>query len=101
MTSAPRYTVTVQEIEAEPLSVSQHTCLRVTGLPPERFLELVRAKAFPSARAGHDRIALLDDVRAWIRAQAAAPAPRKRRLPAAAPQSLEDIMARGGARKAG
>lgn len=49
--SAPRYTVTVQEIEAEPLSVSQHTCLKVTGLPPERFLELVRAKAFPALPA--------------------------------------------------
>lgn len=109
MTTAPRYVVTVQEVEAEPLSVSQRTVEKVTGIAPAHFLELVRAGALPAAHLGHDRIVFLSDLRAWLEKEIAAPKAKRKPpvrkvagAPAPAPSgkvSMDELMARGGARK--
>lgn len=81
MNTAPRYVVTVQEVEAEPLSVSQRTVEKVTGIAPAHFLELVRAGTLRAAHLGHDRIVLLADLKAWIERELAAPKPKRKPIP--------------------
>lgn len=95
-TTAPRYVVTVQEVEAEPLSVSQLTCEKHTGLPPDRFLALCRSGELPAKKSGHLRLVLLEDVRAWLRSRPVAKPPAPKPV-----DELEAVMARGGAKKAG
>lgn len=89
--------VHVHRHEPEPLSVSQRTCEKHTGLTPERFLALCRTGELPSKRAGHDRIVLLEDVRAWL----ARPRTVKAKPPTPAQLDEAAIMAAGGAKKAG
>ncbi len=88
--------VHVHKHEAEPLSVSQHTCLHFTGLTPERFLALCRTGELPAKPVGHDRIVLVEDVRAWLKARPVKKPPAPKPV-----DPLEALMARGGAKKAG
>lgn len=88
--------VHITKHEPEPLSVSQHTCEKHTGITPKRFLDLVARGELPHRRAGHDRIVLLEDVKTWLKARPVKKPPAPKPV-----DSLEALMARGGAKKAG
>jgi len=63
-------------IAPRPAFVSQKTSLNILGIPPDRFLAMVRAPGFPLpvARLGKQRVVDTDAVIAYLRALGASPA---------------------------